>query len=53
MQGVGEEFGVLDEMRYEWRRLQTFTKWPHDSPRSSELAKAGFFYSPIRSEPDR
>jgi len=53
MQHVGDELGVLDELRYEWRRLQSFNNWPHDLPRPSELAKAGFFFSPIPQEPDR
>jgi hypothetical protein len=53
VQKVGDDLGVLDEYRYEWRRLQTFNDWPHDSPRPSEMAKAGFFYSPIPEEPDR
>lgn len=53
VQKVGDDLGVLDEYRYEWKRLQTFNDWPHDSPRPSEMAKAGFFYSPIPEEPDR
>ena len=37
--GVQEELGVLDELRYEWRRLQTFVEWPLERPRPAELAK--------------
>ena len=44
---------VLDELRYEWRRLQTFVDWPLDRPRPAELAKAGFFFAPSKEEPDR
>jgi hypothetical protein len=41
---VQEELGMLDELRYEWRRLQTFVEWPLERPRPAELAKAGFFF---------
>ena len=51
--GVQEELGMLDELRYEWRRLQTFVEWPLERPRPAELAKAGFFFSPCQDEPDR
>ena len=44
---------MLDELRYEWRRLQTFVDWPLDRPRPAELAKAGFFFAPSKEEPDR
>eukprot|EP00286_Rhodomonas_abbreviata_P021672 CAMPEP_0181301058 /NCGR_PEP_ID=MMETSP1101-20121128/7220_1 /TAXON_ID=46948 /ORGANISM="Rhodomonas abbreviata, Strain Caron Lab Isolate" /LENGTH=202 /DNA_ID=CAMNT_0023406335 /DNA_START=152 /DNA_END=757 /DNA_ORIENTATION=- len=50
---VQEDLGVLDELRYEWRRLQTFVEWPLDAPRPSELAKAGFFFAPTDDTPDR
>jgi len=50
---VQEELGVLDELRYEWRRLQTFTDWPLEAPRPAELAKAGFYFSPAPDAPDR
>ena len=30
---------MLDELRYEWRRLQTFVEWPLERPRPAELAK--------------
>lgn len=50
---VQEDLGVLDELRYEWRRLQTFVDWPLDLPRPSELAKAGFFFTPTEDTPDR
>jgi hypothetical protein len=51
--GVQEELGMLDELRYEWRRLQTFVEWPLERPRPAELAKAGFFFAPSPEEPDR
>jgi hypothetical protein len=35
---------VLDELRYEWRRLQTFVEWPLERPRPAELAKVCIVY---------
>ncbi|KAJ1486220.1 hypothetical protein T484DRAFT_1790537 [Baffinella frigidus] len=56
---VQEELGVLDELRHEWRRLQTFTDWPLtftdwplDAPRPAELAKAGFYFTPAKDAAD-
>ena len=53
VEGVQEELGVLNELRYEWRRLQTFVNWPHTLPRPAELAKAGFYFCPSEDAPDR
>ncbi len=53
VEGVQEELGVLNELRYEWRRLQTFVNWPHSLPRPAELAKAGFYFCPADDAPDR
>ena len=37
---------LSNELRFEWKRLQTFQNWPSEAPiRPSVLAKAGFFYT--------
>jgi hypothetical protein len=50
--GVQEELGVLDDLRYEWHRLQTFVNWPLETPRPTDLAKAGFYFAPTAEAPD-
>jgi hypothetical protein len=50
--GVQEELGVLDDLRYEWHRLQTFVNWPLETPRPTDLAKAGFYFAPTPEAPD-